>query len=242
MTRREDEDHLYGVVSAKLRSWLDRARNAVMRPWVKYRSQPDPSGVYEVANDWTQFVDQILLTEIGKISLHAWSETTDTPPVSRHAFVMSQLAQTRNFLVRIPDDVYNLVFAAITDAINSGQGVEGVANAVEDVLTWTGSENWPGRARNIAITETTRAYGAGTLAAGMEQSRVTGRLLQKRWDTEHDTRVRASHREVDGEVRDLTSPFYVGGFPILYPGDPMGPADEVCGCRCDLTIVNERGV
>ena len=241
MTRREDEDHLYGVVSTKLRDWLDRARKAVMRPWVQHRSQPDPSGVNEVSNDWAQFVDQTLLTEIGKISLHAWSEATDTPPVSRHAFVMSQLAQTRNFLVRIPDDVYNLIFAAITDAINSGADTQGVADAVENVLTWTGSENWPGRARNIAITETTRAYGAGTLAAGMEQSRVTGRSLQKRWDTEHDARVRASHRAVDGEVRDLTSPFYVGGFPILYPGDPMGPPDEVCGCRCDLTIVNERG-
>lgn len=241
MTRREDEDHLYGVVVSGLRDWLSRARNAVMRSWVQHRSQPDPSGVYEVSHQWVNFVDTTILTELGKISLHAWSEATDVPPVSRHAFVMSQLAQTRNFLVRMPDDVYNLIFAAIIDAINSGTNVEGVARAVEDVLQWTGSENWPGRARNIAITETTRAYGAGTLAAGMEQAKVTGRLLQKRWDTEHDKRVRHSHREVDGEVRSLTSPFYVGGFPILYPGDPMGPADEVCGCRCDLTIVNERG-
>ena len=241
MTRRQQEDNLYGTVVGVLRRWLDDARKAVMRPWVQHRMQPDPSGVYEVAQSWVNAVDETIITQIGKISLAAWSEATDVPPVSRHAFVMSQLAQTRNFLVRMPDDVYNLIFAAITDAINSGRDVEGVARAVEDVLQWTGSENWPGRARNIAVTETTRAYGAGTLAAGMEQSRVTGRLLRKRWDTEHDARVRASHREVDGEVRDLTSPFYVGGFPILYPGDPMGPADEVCGCRCDLTIVNERG-
>ena len=241
MTRREDENHLYDVVVEGLRRWLDKARNAVMRPWIQYRSQPDPSGVYEVSNQWVNWVDNTLLTELGKISLHAWSEATDVPPVSRHAFVISQLAQTRNFLVRMPDEAYNLIFAAIIDAINSGKDGQGVADAVESVLTWTGSENWSGRARNIAITETTRAYGAGTLAAGMEQSRVTGRPLRKRWDTEHDARVRATHREVDGEVRDLTSPFYVGGFPILYPGDPMGPADEVCGCRCDLTIINERG-
>lgn len=241
MTRREDEDHLNNVVVEGLRGWLNKARDAVMRRWVKYRSQPDPSGVYEVAQDWTNWVDDTLLSDIGKISLHAWSEATDVPPVSRHAFVVSQLAQTRNFLVRMPDEVYNLIFAAIIDAINSGKDSQGVADAVEGIFSWAGHENWPGRARNIAITETTRAYGAGTLAAGMEQSRVTGRLLRKRWDTEHDARVRVSHRQVDGEVRDLSSPFYVGGFPILYPGDPMGPADEVCGCRCDLTIVNERG-
>lgn len=212
-----------------------------MRPWTQHRLQPDPSGISEVASEWDREVDTTILTAIGKIALTAWSEASDVPPVSRHAFVISQLAQTRNFLVRIPDEVYNLVFAAITDAINAGGDTQAVANAVDNVLTFTGSENWPGRARNIAITETTRAYGAGTLGAGMEQSRVTGRMLRKRWDTEHDARVRPSHREVDGEIRDLASPFYVGGFPILYPGDPMGPADEVCGCRCDLTIVNERG-
>jgi len=239
--RRDAEDHLYTVVLAELRRWLDAARKAVMRPWVQHRLQPDPSGVYEVTQQWVDAVDSTILSEIGKIALNAWGQATDVPPVSRHAFVMSQLAQTRNFLVRMPDEVYDLIFAAITDAVNAGADVEGVAQAVDHVLDVTGAENWPGRARNIAVTETTRAYGAGTLAAGMEQSRVTGRKLQKRWDTEHDDRVRQSHREVDGEVRDLTSPFYVGGFPLLYPGDPMGPADEVCGCRCDLTILNERG-
>jgi uncharacterized protein with gpF-like domain len=163
------------------------------------------------------------------------------PPVSRHAFVMSQLAQTQNFLVRIPDDTYNLVFAEIADATNSGESVERIAQRVDSVLSYTGSENWPARARTIAQTETTRAYGAGTLAAGMEQSRVTGRLLRKRWDTERDERVRISHREVDGQVRELGYPFYVDGFPLMFPGDPMGPPETVINCRCDLAILNERG-
>jgi hypothetical protein len=87
---------------------------------------------------------------------------------------------------------------------------------------------------------TTRAYGSGTLAAGIEQSRVTGRLLRKRWVTEHDSRVRETHREVNGDVRDLWSPFMVGDVPLMFPGDPFGPADEICGCRCDLVIMNEK--
>jgi hypothetical protein len=73
----------------------------------------------------------------------------------------------------------------------------------------------------------------------MEQSKVTGRMLRKRWDTEKDVRVRESHRHDDGEVRDLTMPVMVGASTMLYPGDPMGPADEVCNCRCNLVIVNE---
>ena len=238
--RNGDEDRVYGVVFGALKRFVDAAREKVMAPFRSWHGNPDPTGVYQVQSTWTDEIDTIL-TVLGQIAMGAWSEATDVPPVSRHAFVMSQLAQTQNFLVGIPDEVYNLVFAELTDGINAGESIDQLGQRVDGVLETTGSERWQNRARNIAVTETTRAYGAGTLAAGLEQSRVTGRLLRKRWDTEHDRRVRASHRQVDGTVTGLSQPFNVGGFPLLFPGDPMGPADEVCGCRCDLTIVNEGG-
>ena len=240
MSRQGDEDRLTGVVGATLSRWLGRARDKVMEPWRRHKLQPDPNGIYQVQGAWDTEVDAIM-TVIGQISQNAWSEAVNVPPVSRHAFVMAQLAMTQNFLVRIPDEVYELVFAEITDAVNGGEDVDGVARRVDRVLSYTGSERWPNRARVIAQTETTRAYGAGTLAGGLEQSRLTGRLLRKRWDTEHDTRVRTSHREVDGDVLDLGMPFYVDGVPLMFPGDPMGPPETVINCRCDLTIVNERG-
>lgn len=237
-TRDENERSLFEVVSGGLKRWLGKAKDAVMAPYRQHKLSPDPAGVFRVQADWDREVETIL-SRIGQISMQAWSEATDVPPVSRHAFVMAQLAQTQNLLVRMPDEVYNLIFAELTDGINAGENVDQLAARVEHVLSYTASERWPGRARTIAQTENTRAYGAGTLAAGMEQSRVTGRLLRKRWDTEKDARVRETHRHVDGEVRDLGMPFYVGGFPMLHPGDPMAPADEVCGCRCDLAIVSE---
>ena len=239
-SREQDESHLASVVGQSLRRWLDRARAAVMAPWRARRMQPDPTAIYRIQADWDREVDTILTT-VGQIAMGAWSQASDVPPVSRHAFIMSQLAMTQNFLARIPDEVYNLVFAEITDTVNAGGDIEQVADRVDRVLTYTGSERWPNRARVIAQTETTRARGAGTLAAGMEQSRLTGRLLQKRWDTEHDERVRTSHRAVDGQVRDLNWPFYVDGFPLMFPGDPMGPPETVINCRCDLVILNERG-
>lgn len=240
MSRRSDEDKLTGVVGQALRRWLDRVRGRVLEPWRRYKLQPDPNGIYQEQGAWDAEVETIMTT-IGEIAIAAWSEAVDVPPVSRHAFVVSQLAQTQNFLVRIPDEVYNLVFAEIVDGVNGGEDVDGVAHRVDRVLTYTDSERWPGRARTIAQTEVTRAYGAGALAGGMEQSRVTGRLLRKRWDTERDERVRMSHRGVDGEVRDLGMPFYVDGVPLMFPGDPMGPPETVINCRCDLVIVNERG-
>lgn len=239
MTRSEDEAHLEGVVASALRRWLGRVRTMVMAPWRQFKIQPDPTAIYSSQTQWNDEVETILTT-IGQISMNAWSQATDVPPVSRHSFVMAQLAETQNFLVRIPDEVYNLVFAEITDGVNGGESKEQIAERVDRVLIYTESERWPNRAATIAQTETTRAYGAGTLAAGLEQSRVTGRLLRKRWDTERDARVRASHREVDGEVRDLGMPFYVDGVPLQFPGDPIGPPESVINCRCDLMIMNEE--
>ena len=240
MSREQDESRLAGVVGAALRRWLIQAQGAVMAPWRRHRLQPDPTAIFQVQGAWNDEVGTIL-TDIGQIAMGAWSQATDVPPVSRHSFVMSQLAQTENFLVQIPDEVYNLVFAEITDAVNTGADNEQVAGRVDRVLEYSGSERWPNRARVIAQTEVTRAYGAGTLAAGIEQSRVTGRLLQKRWDTEHDVRVRSSHRAVDGQVTALGMPFYVDGFPLMFPGDPIGPPETVINCRCNLVILNERG-
>lgn len=236
-SRGDQEKSLLGVVSTALRSWLGKAQDAVLGPYRKYKMPPDPAGVFQVQQDWNKSVDTIL-THIGQISMGAWSQATNVPPVSRHAFVMSQLAQTQNLLSNIPNEAYNLIFAELTDGTNAGENVDQLAHRVEKVLSYTGSDRWPGRARNIAQTETTRAYGAGTLAAGLEQSRVTGRLLRKRWDSSKDLRVRPEHRAVDGTTQDLGMPFMVGGFPMMFPGDPMGPADEVCGCRCNLAIVN----
>ncbi len=237
-SREQDERSLAGVVGAALQRWLGKARDRVMEPWRRYKVQPDPSGIYQTQDAWDHEVDTIV-TRVGRIAMSAWSEATDVPPVSRHSFVMSQLAQTQNFLARIPDEVYDLIFAEITDAVNAGATNEQVAERVDRILEYSGSERWPNRARVIAQTEVTRAYGAGTLAAGFEQSRVTGRMLRKRWDTEHDRRVRESHREVDGQVRDIAMPFYVDGFPMMFPGDPIAPPESVINCRCDLVILNE---
>jgi uncharacterized protein with gpF-like domain len=211
-----------------------------MKPFRDRSGLPDPDAIFATQPVWDEEVETIL-THIGRISMDAWSQAVDVPPVSRHSFVMAQLAMTQNFLVRIPDEVYNLVFAEIVDGTNAGESVPQVAQRVDRVLTYTGSERWPNRARTIAQTETTRAYGAGTLAAGLEQSRVTGRLLRKRWDSRHDTRVREGHREVDGDTLQLGMPFYVDGWPLQFPGDPMGPPETVINCRCKLMILNEGG-
>src|SRR5678809_81379 len=126
MSRHSDEQGLYDVVTSTLKSWLTKVKDAVMQPWRTYGGSPDPRAVYQVP--WET---DTILTELGKISLRAWSQASDVPPVSRHAFVMSSLAQTQNFLVRIPDETADLIFAEITDAINEGNNTSQIAARVD---------------------------------------------------------------------------------------------------------------
>ena len=199
---------------------------------------PDPTRIYAYQDQWNGSVDTIL-TEIGRIGIQAWSSATDVPPVSRHAFVVAYLADVRNLLVRIPDEVANLVFAEITDGTNAGETRDQIAARVDKILSYTGSERWPNRAKVIAQTEVNRAYGAATMAAGVEQARSTGRQLTKRWDTKDDNRVRSPHRSVDGQTIPVWQPFYVEGVPMMFPGDPSAPPELVINCRCELHIGNE---
>jgi hypothetical protein len=235
MGRSEDEARLTQAVGGALRSWLAKAKSAVMKPF-----QPDPTQIYSLQGAWDSEVDTIL-TEIGKIGLGAWSEATGVPPVSRHSFIVAYLSDVRSLLVRIPDEVANLVFAEITDGVNAGESRDQIAARIDKVLSYTGSERWPNRARTIAQTETTRARAAGTMAAGVEQGRVTGKGLYKTWDSKDDNRVRVDHHAVDGTTVPVGSVFYVGGFPMMFPGDPTAPPDQVINCRCSLRIGDGNG-
>lgn len=92
------------------------------------------------------------------------------------------------------------------------------------------------RARTIVRTETVRASNFGTLAAAhhseFEQVKI--------WIAVNDARTRRSHKHgtgVDGEERDLLSPFSNG---LMFPGDPDGPAEEVISCRCTIAIRAKR--
>lgn len=84
---------------------------------------------------------------------------------------------------------------------------------------------------------TNGALNAGWYAGALEQQRQLGGSLMKRWIASRDTHVRPEHREADGQVVPLSSPFVVGGFPMLYPGDKSAPAHLVVNCRCTAAVV-----
>lgn len=60
--------------------------------------------------------------------------------------------------------------------------------------------------------------------------------VEKVWLNAHDARVRPSHAEAGGQRVPMEAPFRVGGFDLMYPGDPQGPPQEVIQCRCTYTV------
>jgi HK97 family phage portal protein len=77
----------------------------------------------------------------------------------------------------------------------------------------------------------TEVGGAANYGA-QESARQSGVVETKTWISSRDDRVRDSHAPgtgVDGETVGLDEPYSNG---LYQPGDPNGPASEICNCRC----------
>jgi hypothetical protein len=77
------------------------------------------------------------------------------------------------------------------------------------------------------------------LANGASQAAATDAFagredVLKVWLATEDERTRETHVEANGQEVSLNEYFDVGGYPLMYPGDPDGPDEEVINCRCTI--------
>jgi SPP1 gp7 family putative phage head morphogenesis protein len=111
--------------------------------------------------------------------------------------------------------------AELSAGVLEGESIDELAERVERLF-----EMWyKGRSRTIARTETLSANNAGTVF-GYEQSGV---VAKKEWLATRDSRVRDSHKDMDGEQVATNKKFSNG---LEYPGDPNGSPEEIINCRC----------
>lgn len=140
---------------------------------------------------------------------------------------------TRRLLMQVGDTLAQEAVRELAEGMNAGESQAQLEARMIRAFNRTSPDLGPDRANRIARTESTRAWNAGTLAAAEV---ITGpdRPLVKQWITRMDERVRASHREANGQLRLLAEEFDVGGYAMMYPGDPTAPAAETINCRCIL--------
>lgn len=231
MSASSEEPGVLAAVLAAIRAWLPALRRAIFGA-----GQPDPTGVEIAQPAWVGLVDSQIMPALETVVDHGWTWQSGGPFVSTNSFVQAQLAITRNLLVRMPDDVYNLIFSQISEGVSLGESNQQISDRIDAILFSTRAEWWENRAKVIARTETTRAWNAGVLAAAQYYEPPTGPGWRKVWDTDMDGHERPAHMRANGQSRGLSDTFQVGGEDLRFPGDPAGRADNVINCRCEMTI------
>ena len=88
------------------------------------------------------------------------------------------------------------------------------------------------RAMRIARTEGHRIQ---ITAADDAQhiAKKVGADVVKQWSAALDGRTRPTHRQLDGQIREVDEPFEVDGRKVMYPSGFGDPAEDV-NCRCAL--------
>lgn len=128
------------------------------------------------------------------------------------------------------------ITAQIASGILQGESIKGLADRLQ--------VNIPDMNRTSAIraarTAVTGAQNAGRLDSYLRAEGM-GISLEKQWISTLDGRTRHDHAAADGQVAETDRPFLVGGYELMYPGDPSGPGHEIYNCRCTM-IANVKGV
>ena len=227
------ERDIRSAVWAALSDWLVQTARRVLRGDLP----PSPDAVWAMAPLWREAVDLILSGEVAKALALAFERLLGQGNWTQRPAMTRYLAEVRNRLVRIPDEVYDLVAGQIAHGANLGESIPKLAARVDNVLSTTASERWPNRATVVARTETIGALNAGRADAFVAVAEVVDQPMEKLWLATDDRRTRITHDLADGQRVPVGAPFIVGGFPLAFPGDPTGPAQEVIQCRCTMLLV-----
>lgn len=230
------------LVLAALTRWLRKASEAVLvgegRPSLTMLSALDQA--------WSREVDQ-LMPDLMRAARRGWEAAADQLGVDipfnpSDPILVEQLARTRNLLVQVDDEIYRMVIKVLADGVDRGESNTQIAGRIRNILSITGTPNWPNRADTIAATEVPRFAEAGALSVVQRFQTRTGRTMLKEWVDRDDTRVRPAHRIVGGKTIPVNSLFRVGRSLLRYPAAPNGFAADVIRCRCVLKFTEARRV
>jgi len=142
--------------------------------------------------------------------------------------VLNYALKRQNVLSGVPPEIEAKIHATLAEGIDAGDTTEQLANRVRAAF----NEIDAGRARTIAATETSAAYGAGRHEA-MTQAGVRF----KAWLTSGNANVRPAHEQAGLDYPPdrgipVDDPFVVDGEELDYPGDDSGSAGNVINCHC----------
>lgn len=124
-------------------------------------------------------------------------------------------------------DLRKKIAGEISRGISSGQMYSEIARNIAGYAMIPKNN-----AMRIARTEAHRIQCKASMNA-CYKAKEKGADVVKQWDSSLDGKTRKTHRELDGQIRELDEPFEVAGRTAMQPGDFGDPAED-CNCRCAL--------
>lgn len=154
--------------------------------------------------------------------------------MARLALRYIQQEAVRRRIQGVTETTRRQVINAVRGGYNEGSTLREIASSVREIIPAIARF----RADAIARTET---HGAANFGSN-EAARETGLPLRREWLAAQDERTRPDHAEANGQIVGMDDAFDVGGFPLMYPGDPSGPPDQTINCRCTLGYIVDDGI
>lgn len=136
---------------------------------------------------------------------------------------------------RAGDELLPFVSVAVAEGVAAGIEV------IEDtIVDWDDDERMDVMEnRPRALAALARAVARAVGNAAMACAALGAGWRTKIWMTQQDSRVRSTHRGMQGQRRPVGEPFTTSdGRTIAYPGDPSVAGDLWIGCRC--WMITER--
>ena len=148
------------------------------------------------------------------------------------SFILNYIKTQSSTKVRwITHTTREFIRAELSEGVRNGETIGQLAERVR--ISYSGMT--PARSMLIARTEVINASNAASVAG----AKASGAVVKKQWLASRDNRVRKDHEEADGQTVPLDEPFMVGGYQLMWPGDPsMGAAaKEIVNCRCAIIFM-----
>lgn len=178
---------------------------------------------------------------VGSCDFTLWDESTVRRLLVEEPDVMPyyppERALQRGFdLAYGKDQITKRVTSGIIRGLSPGK----IANELMAGITTMNRES----AVRAARTGITAAENAGRLDSWRAAENM-GITIRRRWVCTKDARTRMSHGKADGQtVTGTKTPFIVGGYKMMFPGDKSlgAPGHEIYNCRCTTRTVEKDGI
>ena len=149
------------------------------------------------------------------------------------ALSLEQLAAMRNFMTDrirdIPIKLANEIADHLALTIIGSQSVGDTTATIARLFTTRGRS----RALTIVRTELGRVYATATNQRLAQASTILPGL-RKQWRRSGKIHSRPEHDGIDGQLRDIGSPFRLtNGIELQHPRDPAAPLSETINCGCE---------